>query len=183
MDWRAVLKFWFEETDRKFHFNATPAFDADIRARFEDMAIEQAALAAKGSHPWASEPESLLALAITLDQFPRNMYRGTPAMFKWDPYLLPFIKQAVKDGMDLKIPMEQRSFIYMPLMHSEAIKDQNLCVKLVDQRLEDDSTLFHAKAHRKVIRKFGRFPHRNETLDRRSTAEELQYMADGGYSP
>lgn len=183
MSWRAVLKFWFEETERKFHFNATPAFDADIRSRFEDMAIEQAAIAAKGSHPWSDAPDSLLALAISLDQFPRNMYRGTPAMFEWDPYLLPLIKQGIKGGLDLKIPIERREFIYMPLMHSENPKDQNQCVKLVDQRLNNENTLFHAKAHRKVIRKFGRFPHRNAVLDRVSTAEELQYMADGGYSP
>lgn len=183
MDWRAVLSFWFEEIDRKYHFNATPAFDAEIRARFEDMAVEQAAIAAKGSHPWANSADSLLALAITLDQFPRNMYRGTPAMFEWDPYLLPFIKTAVKDGLDLKIPIERREFIYMPLMHSEDLKDQKRCVELVDQRLDDENTLFHAKAHRKVIRKFGRFPHRNAVLDRASTEDELQYMADGGYSP
>lgn len=183
MDWRAVLHFWFEEIERKFHFNATPAFDADIRARFEDMAIEQAAIAAKGSHPWAEEADSLLALSITLDQFPRNMYRGTPAMFEWDPYLLPLIKNGIKAGLDLKVPIKRREFFYMPLMHSEALKDQNRCVQLVDQRLDDESTLFHAKAHRKIIRKFGRFPHRNAVLGRGSTDQEQQYMADGGYSP
>lgn len=183
MSWQAVLKFWFEETDRKFHFNATPAFDADIRARFEDMAIEQAATASKGHHPWAVEPESLLGLAITLDQFPRNMYRGTPASFKWDTYLLPFIQTAIKQGLDLKVPLERRSFIYMPLMHSEDLKDQNLCVRMIDQRLQDENTLFHAKAHRKLIKRFGRFPHRNNILGRPSTAEELQYLQDGGYSP
>lgn len=183
MDWRAILSFWFEEIERKFHFNATPAFDAEIRARFEDMAIEQAAIAAKGSHPWSENPEPLLALAITLDQFPRNMYRGTPAMFEWDPYLIPLIKQGIKEGLDLKVSINRREFIYMPLMHSENLKDQNRCVKLVDQRLDNANTLFHAKAHRKVIRKFGRFPHRNIVLGRDSTAEELQYMADGGYSP
>lgn len=183
MDWRSVLDFWFEETDRKFHFSATPAFDAEIRARFEDMAIEQAAIAAKGRHPWSAEHDSLLALAIILDQFPRNMYRGTPAMFEWDPYLLPFIHSAIEGGLDLKVPMARRSFIYMPLMHSEKLSDQKDCVRLVDQRLDDESTLFHAKAHRKVIAQFGRFPHRNEILGRTSTAKELQYMRDGGYSP
>jgi len=183
MSWQSVLKFWFEETDRKFHFNATPAFDADIRAHFEDIAIEQAALAAKGNHPWANEPERLLALAVTLDQFPRNMYRGTPAMFEWDSILLPYIHSGIKDGMDLKISMDRRAFIYMPLMHSEDVKDQNLCVKMADQRLSDDSTLFHAKAHRKLIKRFGRFPHRNDILGRPSTDEELRYMRSGGYSP
>lgn len=183
MTWQAVLDFWFEETDRKFHFNATPAFDAEIRYRFEDLAVEQAATASKGSHPWAQEPDSLLALAITLDQFSRNMYRGTPAMFKWDGFLLPFIKAGVKRSDDLKIDQSRRSFFYMPLMHSETIKDQNLCVRMIDQRLDDENTLFHAKAHRKLIKRFGRFPHRNEILGRTSTDDELQYLRDGGYSP
>ena len=183
MNWQSVLEFWFEETDRKFHFNATPAFDAEIRARFEDMAIEQAAIANRSTHPWANEAASLLALAITLDQFPRNMYRGTPAMFEWDAILLPYIHQGIKSGLDIKTPIERRAFIYMPLMHSEHIKDQNLCVKLVDQRLGDESTLFHAKAHRKLIKRFGRFPHRNDIIGRPSTEDEQQYLRGGGYSP
>ncbi len=180
-----VLKFWFEETPRKFHFNATPAFDAEIRNRFEPMAIDQAALAAEGSHPWdeAGNADGLLALIITLDQFPRNMYRGTPAMFEWDAYLLPFVKKMTARGDDLKVPMERRAFVYMPLMHSENIDDQNQCVKLVDQRLDDDNTLFHAKAHRKLIQRFGRFPHRNKIVERTSRPEEIQYLKDGGYKP
>jgi len=183
MGWQGILDFWFEETDPKFHFNSTPAFDADIRQRFEELAIEQAAIAAKGNHPWSGAPESNLGLIIALDQFPRNMYRGTPAMFKWDPYLLPFVHNMVKRRDDLHIPMGRRSFVYMPLMHSENLKDQNLCVRLMDQRLDDADNLFHAKAHRKLIRRFGRFPHRNSILGRTPTPEELQYMGDGGYSP
>ena len=183
MSAREVLQFWFEEIPRKFHFNATPAFDAEIRHRFEDMAIEQAAIAGRGSHPWESSPDTMLALVITLDQFPRNMYRGTSAMFEWDKILLPLVKKMVDRGDDLKIPLERRSFVYMPFMHSEALADQNQCVKLVDQRLSDENTLFHAKAHRKLIKNFGRFPHRNELLGRDSRQEEIQYLKDGGYKP
>lgn len=178
-----ILQFWFEETPPKFHFNATPAFDSEIRHRFEDMAVEQASIASKGKHPWEADPESMLALIITLDQFPRNMYRGTSAMFEWDGYLRPLVKTMIGRGDDLKIPLARRPFVYMPLMHSENLADQDQCVKLVDQRLDDENTLFHAKAHRKLIKRFGRFPHRNELLGRTPTAEEVQYLKDGGYKP
>ena len=79
--------------------------------------------------------------------------------------------------------MDRRSFIYTPFMHSENLEDQRRSVELADQRLDDDGTLFHAKAHMNVIKQFGRFPYRNETLGRVSSAEEIQYLNDGGYSP
>lgn len=183
MDPADILHFWFEETQPKYHFNSTPAFDAEIRRRFEEMAVTQAAIASTGKHPWETDPESMLALIITLDQFPRNMYRSTSAMFEWDGYLRPLVQAMIGRGDDLKVPMARRAFVYMPLMHSEALADQTQCVKLIDQRLEDANTLFHAKAHRKLIKRFGRFPHRNELLGRKSTAEEVQYLKDGGYKP
>jgi len=178
-----IIKFWFEDTPTKNHFNSSPAFDADIRSRFEDMAVAQAAKAARGIHPWEADAESALALVIALDQFPRNMYRATPAAFAWDALALNAARRMVDNGYDLKTPQTRRSFVYMPYMHSEALADQKRCVALVDQRLDDESTLFHAKAHLKVIEQFGRFPHRNEILGRTSTPDELQYMKDGCYSP
>jgi len=183
MQYQAVLKFWFEETDSQFHFNATPAFDAEIRNRFEEQAIEFAANTTQTPHAWEHQPDSLLALVILLDQFPRNMYRDTPAAFAWDQTALEIVHRSIDSGMDLKVPIERRAFIYMPLMHSENLKDQNLCVKICDQRLQDENTLFHAKAHRDIVQKFGRFPHRNSLIGRVSTDEEIQYMRDGGYSP
>ena len=86
-------------------------------------------------------------------------------------------------GWDVKIPQEKRSFVYMPFMHSEELADQDECVRLVDARLNDSGTLHHAREHRKVIARFGRFPHRNEILGRVSTPKETQFLADGGYSP
>jgi len=180
---RDVLQFWFEETERKFHFNSTPAFDAEIRARFEVTAVEQASIAQQGIHPWAESAEGALALIIMLDQFPRNMYRGTAAAFAWDGLSLGAAKDAVENGFDFKTPMERRSFIYMPFMHSEKLADQKRCVQLIDERLDDESTLFHAEAHMKLIEQFGRFPHRNDTLNRLSTPGEEQYLKDGGYVP
>ena len=111
------------------------------------------------------------------------MHRGTPGAFAWDKYALAVAQRMVSRGDDLKIPLQRRSFVYMPFMHSENHADQNRCVELVDQRLEDDSTLFHAKAHRKVIAQFGRFPHRNDILDREPTPAEIRYIKDGGYTP
>jgi len=179
----SILKFWFEETPRQNHFNATPAFDAAIRERFEDQAIRFAAQTSKAPHQWESTAKGALALIITLDQFPRNMYRGTAAAFTWDDTALNVAKRVVDSGADLKLPMDQRSFIYMPFMHSENLKDQKRCVQLIDQRLDDENSLFHARSHMKVIEQFGRFPHRNEILGRLSRPEEIKYLKDGGYTP
>ncbi len=178
-----ILKFWFEETAPKFHFNATAEFDALVRGQFEEFAIDQAAIASRGKHPWSENANDALALIILLDQFPRNMYRGTQAAFAWDQAALTAAKTAVSHGHDLMTDMARRSFIYMPYMHSEDLQDQDQCVALIDQRLNDENTLFHAKAHQKLIRQFGRFPHRNEILGRTTTPAEAQYLKDGGYSP
>lgn len=180
---RDILDFWFEETGAKQHFNATPAFDAEIRERFEDAAIGHAVKAAKAPHPCEDTPEGALAHIIILDQFPRNMYRDTAAAFAWDKLSLAAAKRCVAHGFDFKTPMERRSFIYMPFMHSEVLADQKCCVELVDERLDSESTLFHAKAHMKMIERFGRFPHRNKILGRESTQAEIQYLKDGGYVP
>ena len=155
------------------------AFDALVRQNFEDTAVT---LAVDGSD-WEEAPEHHLALIIALDQFPRNMYRGTPAAFAWDAKALASAKRAVGKGWDLKTAQDQRAFIYMPYMHAENLDDQNECVRLVDSRLNDESTLHHAKEHRKLIERFGRFPHRNEFLGRISTEEEIRFLKNGGYNP
>jgi len=142
-----------------------------------------AAQSQKSVHDWEQAPDSQLALIIALDQFPRNMYRGTQAAFAWDGLALASAKRMTDKGWDLKIPQDRRSFIYMPFMHSEDLKDQDMSVKLIDSRLDSDSSLHHAREHRKVIRKFGRFPHRNIILGRESRIEELKFLENGGYSP
>ncbi len=179
-----ILEFWFEETDKKNWFKASDAFDSEIRSRFETKAVNLASsLLMAEPHPWEANPEDWLALIIALDQFPRNMYRNTPGAFAWDDLALKVARRMVKDFQDLKIPQERRAFIYMPFMHSEDIVMQNKCVELCDARLDDESTLFHAKAHRKLIEQFGRFPHRNEILGRDSTSAEIAFLKDGGYAP
>lgn len=179
-----ILTFWFNETPKKNWFQATAAFDSEIRQRFENTATNLAAeLSKKKPHAWEAQVESSLALILALDQFPRNMYRETPGAFAWDGLALGVASRMVEKGWDLKTDQSQRAFIYMPFMHSEEMTAQNKCVDLCDSRLEDDNTLHHAKEHRKVIKQFGRFPHRNAILKRESTAEEKQFLAKGGYSP
>ena len=178
-----ILTFWFDDAGPKKWYQKSDAFDAEIRAQFEAAAIDMAAVKLKGAHSWEAEPDSTLALIIALDQFPRNMYRGTKASFAWDALSLSASKAMIDKGWDLKIPQERRAFAYMPFMHSENMADQDLCVTLIDSRLESASSLHHAKEHRKVIRKFGRFPHRNEILDRASTPEEIAFLKSGGYAP
>jgi len=179
-----ILAFWFEEAGAKRWYRKSDAFDSDIRARFEALALDQVALLQKsGEHPWEAEPDSTLALIILLDQFSRNMYRDTPAAFAWDAFALAAAEHMTAKGWDLKIALDRRAFIYMPYMHSEDMVFQDRCVYLVDSRLDDDSTLHHAKEHRKVIAKFGRFPHRNAILGRESTDAETTFLKSGGYSP
>lgn len=179
-----ILNFWFEESGPKDWFKKSDAFDAEIRARFESSAIDVAAnLRANALHPWEALPEPSLALLIALDQFPRNMYRDTIAAFAWDDLALGAANRMVDVGFDLKIENVRRAFCYMPFMHSEDITDQDRCVALMDERLDGDGNLKHAKQHRELIERFGRFPHRNKILGRKSTAEETAFLKAGGYAP
>jgi len=179
-----ILDFWFEEAGPKNWFAQSDGFDAKVRGAFEVDAIETALSVGRNTpHPWEAHKEGALALILMLDQFPRNMYRGTAAMFTWDNLALAAAKRAVKNSFDLKTDQERRAFFYMPFMHSENKEDQSECVYLIDRGIDNPNTLFHAKAHRKVIDRFGRFPHRNAALGRASTAEETRYLDEGGYTP
>lgn len=178
-----ILNFWFVESGPKKWFQKSDAFDAQIRTRFEDSAVALARQTSDGPHIWEDRPDSTLALIIALDQFPRNMYRDTPAAFAWDSLARDVSDRMVDKGWDLKINQDRRAFVYMPYMHAEDLNFQNKCVDMMDQRIDDPSNLHHAKAHRQLIEKFGRFPHRNDILGRQSTEEEAQFLADGGYAP
>ena len=179
-----ILEFWFTEAGPKKWYQKSDDFDALIRRQFEDTAVELAGtLSRKVPHDWEAQTDSALALIIALDQFPRNMYRGTKAAFAWDALALGAARRLTATNQDLKVPQDRRAFVYMPFMHSENLEDQDRCVALVDQRLESENTLHHAREHRKVIARFGRFPHRNETLGRASTAKENAFLKSGGYAP
>jgi len=147
--------------------------------RFEETVLSLAT----DADGWDETPEGSLALIISLDQFPRNIYRGTKAAFAFDNTALGYAQEMTDKGWDLKIDQSRRAFVYMPFMHSEKMAVQNESVRLIDMRLEDANTLHHAKEHRKVIERFGRFPHRNEIIGRQSSIEESAFLKNGGYSP
>lgn len=184
-----ILSFWFRDTEPSFWFKKNDAFDALIRERFEAKAIQIAASFSPITRPdWLrhthkNTAQTGLALIIALDQFPRNMYRDTSGAFAWDSLALRAAIHMINAGEDLQIPQSQRAFIYMPLMHAEDIEIQNYCVSLIDQRIDDESTLYHAKKHRDIIEQFGRFPYRNDILGRQNTDAETLFLKDGGYRP
>jgi len=176
-----IRQFWVEEVGPEGWYNSTEELDATIQERFGE-AWERAA-AGEYSH-WACDPEHALALLILLDQFPRNMFRGSPRAFETDRKARCIAKKAIDAGYDLKTPEPERQFFYLPLMHSECLTDQERCVRLMKTRMPEagDGNLLHAKVHREVIRRFGRFPYRNEALNRVPSAQEEAYLAAGGYS-
>lgn len=176
---RDILTFWFITAGKSKWFAVNDGFDAEIRHLFEGLAIS---LAAKPTLTPKSA-DAGLAMILCLDQFPRNMYRGTSAAFAWDDKALHCSEHMVEKGWDLKLEQDQRSFVYMPYMHAEDLIMQRKSVDLIDRRLDNANTLFHARAHLNVIEQFGRFPHRNEILGREMTPEEQSYLADGGYTP
>lgn len=133
---------------------------------------------------WGCDPVKSLALLILLDQFPRNMFRGTGRAFQSDRKALCIAKRAIDLGFDKRTPEPQRQFYYLPLMHSESLTDQERCVRLMKTRMPSagEGNLLHAKVHREVIRKFGRFPYRNDALHRNTTTQEHAYLEAGGYA-
>ncbi|WP_353472642.1 DUF924 domain-containing protein [Salipiger sp. H15] len=175
-----ILAFWLDETPPEKRYTADEALDAEIRARFEET--WEAAMEGRFGL-WLTYPSGALAYVILLDQFSRNMFRGTAKAFASDAIALAAAKQAIWRGWDMKIDEPARQFFYVPLMHSENLCDQERCIRLMKERLAEtgESNLLHARAHREVIREFGRFPTRNEALSRATTAPESGYLQGGGY--
>lgn len=173
LDALAVLTFWYETRVRERWFNSTPELDEEIRDRFQPLWER----AARGDlEHWAGQPEGTLALAIVLDQFPLNMFRGEARSFATEQAAVRLVHEAVERGWDQRLIPEQRVFLYMPLMHSEHMEDQDESVRLFEASgLEKHARFAHH--HRELIRRFGRFPHRNSILGRESTPEELAYLA------
>ena len=130
---------------------------------------------------WRATPEGALAEILLLDQFPRNAFRDTPWAFATDALALEAAKAMVSAGLDKALPDDLRSFAYMPFDHSESLDDQDRAVELLTPLSPEYAC--HAHAHRDLIARFGRFPHRNEILGRASTPEEITFLAEGGYRP
>lgn len=172
-DSRTLLDFWYAAEMRPRWFDSTPALDGLIRDRFEPLWQRAAA---GGLDHWQATPDGALALVIVLDQLPLNMYRGRPEAFATEQRAVAVAKRAVADGFDRQIAKDRLMFLYMPLMHSEQLADQDLSVQLFAAAGLSDNLRF-AEHHRGLVRRFGRFPHRNVILGRQSTAEELEYLA------
>ncbi|GGH25858.1 Uncharacterized conserved protein, DUF924 family [Cribrihabitans marinus] len=175
-----VLSFWLDEVGPAGWYKQDDALDATIRDRFQETWQEARD---GGLSLWLTYPSGCLAYVILTDQFPRNMFRGEAKAFSTDRAALAVAKCAVDRRWDLRIDEPARQFFYMPMMHSENLCDQERCVRLMCERMPDsrDSSLLHARAHREVIRQFGRFPYRNPALERSHTALEAAYVDDGGY--
>lgn len=175
-----ILAFWLDEVGPAGWYEGGAALDQTIRERFEadwHRAMDG------GYAFWLTYPSGALAYIILTDQFSRNMFRDTPGAFASDRVAKAAAVSAIARGWDMKIDGMARQFFYMPLMHSECLADQDRSVRLIKERMPDggDANLLHAKAHREVIRLFGRFPTRNAALSRSSTGPEATFVQNGGY--
>ena len=187
--WPDVLEFWFGAPDspefgrpRAPWFVKSAEFDALIRDRF--LATHEAA-AAGALDAWSSRPLGALALAVVLDQFPRNMFRGTPRAFAADARALALARDAVQRSFDAVLLPVQCWFVYLPLEHAEDLGAQRESLRLFERLATDAAgagTLTYAMRHYAVIERFGRFPHRNAILGRASTPAELAFLAQPGSS-
>lgn len=176
----SILKYWLDEKGPEAWYAGGEALDAEIRERFSEAWEE---LMAGSFGLWLTYPSGALAYIILSDQFPRNMFRSEAKAFASDKAARAAAKAAISRDWDLKIDEPARQFFYLPLMHSENLSDQDRAVRLICTRMPEtgQSNLVHARAHREVIRKHGRFPFRNEALGRKSTGAESTFLANGGY--
>ena len=165
-----IIDYWFSENSEKHWFSSTPEIDKEIKQHYEQLWQS----AADGKYDeWQNSPKGSLALVIILDQFPLNMFRGHPKSFQTESKAVKIAMNAISHGFDRKLSEEKLLFLFMPLMHSENMKDQDLQVRLFQKY---NFNLEYSKHHRDIIKRFGRFPHRNDILGRKSTEAEIKYL-------
>ncbi len=194
-----VLAFWFGDGDRDdasineakrpLWWGHAPETDAEITERFGDT-LEAAGRGELDA--WTKTPQGRLALVIVLDQFSRNIHRGTGKMYAHDERAVRLVREALAHGEDAALAFFEKLFLYMPLMHTETSDGQAHCVRLFEQLVADaptaalrgiaENTLDYAVRHRDIVDRFGRFPHRNALLGRESTAEEEEFLEQPGSS-
>ncbi len=172
-----ILAFWRAAGSDRW-YKRDDAFDADLRRRF--LGLWRKAAAGERSC-WEATDDGALALVIVLDQFPRNMFRGDVRAYSSDALALEVANRAIARGVDRRIAADLREFLYLPLMHSEHLADQQRCVELFRKTANADN-LKYAEDHADIIRRFGRFPHRNSVLERITTPEEQAFLDRGGFS-
>ena len=171
-----VLDFWFKELQPKDWFVSNQEVDDTISERFGSL-LESAAKSELFA--WRSTAKGRLAEIIVLDQFSRNVYRNTPQAFAQDPLALALAQDAIERGLDKELSTQERSFLYMPYMHSESALIHQHAVTLFDQPGLENNYDFELK-HKVIIDRFGRYPHRNAILGRESSAEELEFLTQPG---
>jgi uncharacterized protein (DUF924 family) len=172
---REVLDFWFASSSKAHWFEPSEGFNRAVAERLGELHLR----ADSGDlENWQSCADGCLALCILLDQAPRHLHRGKARALATDAAALAVAKLALAKGFNRTLPAEQRLFLYLPLMHSERLADQERCVALLGAEEMRDN-LRHAVQHAEVIRRFGRFPHRNAALGRASTAQEEVWLREG----
>jgi uncharacterized protein (DUF924 family) len=172
-----VLAYWRALGPKRW-FLADATVDAEIRAEFQGLYVAAAAGSLVG---WADDASSALAQIIVLDQFPRNMFRGSAAAYATDPLARAAAGRAIDRGFDRLTETLERQFFYLPYMHSELLADQERCCDLC-RAAGDEDTFKWAEHHADIIRRFGRFPHRNAMLGRVTTPEEQAFLDNGGFA-
>ncbi len=174
---REIVSFWDAAGPDKW-FEKSVEFDAEIKKLF----LPVVDLAGNGKlDDWLESPESSLALLLVLDQFPRNIYRNSPRAFDFDHKALACAEAAICHRHDTEFEVPLRRFFYLPFMHSEMLENQIKCIQLCEAAGDTQGVKF-AQIHADAIRRFGRFPHRNDVLGRESRPEEIAFLAEGGFS-
>ena len=170
---RELIDYWYSEDMSSHWFNSTEEIDRQLREKYQSL--WQTARDGQLDH-WMDSPQGCLALIILCDQLPLNMFRGEAHSFSTESKAITVAHYAIEQGFNKLIPRQQLAFLYMPLMHSENLEDQDLAVSSFEQAGLDENAKF-ARHHREIVRRFGRFPHRNAILGRNSSEEELAYLA------
>ena len=176
----AVLNFWFVETRPYQWFRRDAAFDAVCAQRFSGL---HAAARTGALDAWRAHPRHALARILILDQFSRNLYRDDPRAFAQDGLAVDAAEDAVRRRFDQLYPPKERAFFYMPFMHSEDLAVQERSVALFKARLPGTMNMPYALEHWRIVKRYGRFPHRNRILGRRSTPAEIAFLKAGGFNP
>jgi len=167
-----IISFWYLQRIKEQWFKSTPELDNEIKDKYYLLWKKAAS---GGLDSWLNSATGCLSLVIILDQFPLNMFRGQAKSFSTEEQAINVCKIAISQGLDKQLTKEQKAFLYMPLMHSENLSDQDQAIELFE--LSDlESNLRFARHHRSIIERFGRFPHRNIALDRESSKKEISYL-------
>ena len=178
MHYQSIIDFWFKEIEPKYWWKKDSEFDRLISDRF--LEIHNAATKCE-LYVWRDQPLGRLAEIIVLDQFSRNIYRGTPLSFAYDPLALALAQEAITAKANQSLNPDQKAFLYMPFMHSESPAIHEIALELFKEPGLESNLDFEIR-HKTIIDRFGRFPHRNEIVGRQSTEEEISFLIEAGSS-